>query len=175
MDLADVYNTVKDFLLGGKVDTKTPNYEPGVEAITLKDTTPWGNKTGDYRTDVVRRILGESKAQGLTRDQAGGTLGRSMTESNMGMADDMNPLQVNELYGLSSNPKENIKKGVELMKKAYYKYPSNHFRASQSYHRPNEKKWSPFTKEQALKSVAYKRMLEKNPQVKAFIDEVYGE
>lgn len=175
MDLKNVYDTVRDFLLGRKVETKPLNYEPGVEAITLKDTTPWKNKTGDYRTDIIRRILRESKAQGLTKEQAGGTLGRSMTESNMGMKDDINPLQVNELYGLSSNPKDNIKKGVELMKEAYNKYPVNHVKASQSFHRPNKAKWAPFTLEQALKSVAYKKMLEKNPQVKAFIDEVYGE
>jgi hypothetical protein len=173
--LSDIYNTVKDFLLGGKVSTETPNYESGVEVVTLKDTTPWRNKTGSYRTDLLRTMLGESKHQGLSRAQAEGVLGRSMTESGLGEADRINPLQVNEkVYG-KDNVWGNIQKGVELMREAYGKYPEDHFKASQSFHRPNKKKWSPLTEEQALKSVAYKRMLEQNPQIRAFIDEVYGE
>ena len=176
MDILDIYNTVKNFLLNKEGKIEPANYVPGVESIPFKDTTRWRNKTGSIRTDVMRMILNESKRQGLNREQAEGALGRTMTESGMGRADDINPMQVNEVeYGLSPNPRDNIRKGIELMKKAYSKYPKNHYNALQSYHRPNRSKWSAFTDEQALKSDAYRRLLRDNEQVRELVSDYYGD
>ena len=92
MDMSDVYNTVKDFLLGGKVDAK--NYEGSPllpEKFKYEDTTPFAreraNKTGMYDTAFVREVARAALNQGVNPVRA---LGTYMKETNLGTKGDLN-------------------------------------------------------------------------------------
>lgn len=165
------------------------NYKPGVEAIPIKDTSPYNtprtSKTGSYDSEVISRIVNSALNHGINPYYA---LGLAMKESNLGNAGsnrflgmEANPFQVNEIYwpdvmSMPGNVSNNfVNYAMKNLVKPGYERFSNPIEAAQHFHRPNISKWNDFTKGQAEKAVAYSNMLQENPQINALVNSRMGE